>query len=198
MTKKTSESKAAAKRAPGKAAAAPKPRKADAARPAKAKAAGNGSPYHHGALRDALLEAAERVLERDGLAGLTLGAGAREAGVSHAAPTHHFGDMTGLLSELAAVGFSRFGAALRGAASAAGPADARLDAMCMAYVAFARKYPGLFMLMFRSERLDFDRPALREAMNESNAALAVGVGAHRGEAVTPKHPTFAQAAEMVR
>src|SRR5947207_1746268 len=48
-------------------------------------------PYHHGALRDALLQAAERVLERDGLAGLTLRAVAREAGVSHAAPTHHFG-----------------------------------------------------------------------------------------------------------
>ena len=48
--------------------------------------------------------AAERVLERDGLPGLTLRAVAREAGVSHAAPTHHFGDLTGLLSELAAVG----------------------------------------------------------------------------------------------
>src|SRR5213079_782408 len=54
------------------------------------------APYHHGALRDALLLAAERVLERDGLAGLTLRAVAREAGVSHAAPTHHFGDLTGL------------------------------------------------------------------------------------------------------
>ena len=49
--------------------------------------------------------AAERVLERDGLGGLTLRAVAREAGVSHAAPTHHFGDLTGLLSELAAIGF---------------------------------------------------------------------------------------------
>src|ERR1700742_4006058 len=77
---------------------------------------GNGSrrtaaedtPYHHGALRDALLQAAERVLERDGLAGLTLRAVAREAGVSHAAPTHHFGDLTGLVSELAAIVFRQF------------------------------------------------------------------------------------------
>src|SRR5947199_7464628 len=73
--------------------------------------------YHHGDLHDALLNAAETVLERDGVQGLTLRAAAREAGVSHAAPTHHFGDMTGLLSELAAVGFRRFGAALRDAAS---------------------------------------------------------------------------------
>ena len=70
------------------------------------------TPYHHGDLHDALLAAAERVLERDGLAGLTLRAVAREAGVSHAAPTHHFGDLTGLVSELAAIGFRRFSAAM--------------------------------------------------------------------------------------
>ena len=154
--------------------------------------------YHHGDLHDALLRAAETVLERDGVQGLTLRAAAREAGVSHAAPTHHFGDMTGLLSELAAVGFVRFGAALREAASQQTTAHARLDAMGIAYVAFARKYPHMFMLMFRSERLDFKRPALHEAMTESNAALAGGVGAQRGEAVTPNHPTLGQAAEMVR
>src|SRR5258708_22531445 len=76
---------------------------------------GDGTPYHHGALRDALLTAAERVLERDGLAGLTLRAVAREAGVSHAAPTHHFGDLTGLVSELAAIGFRQFNAAMAAA-----------------------------------------------------------------------------------
>src|SRR5438132_7142729 len=74
--------------------------------------ANDDTPYHHGALRDALLKAAERVLEREGLAGLTLRAVAREAGVSHAAPTHHFGDLTGLLSELAAIGFRRFNEAM--------------------------------------------------------------------------------------
>src|SRR6202035_1766802 len=73
--------------------------------------------YHHGALHEALLEAAEKVMERDGLQGLTLRAVAREAGVSHAAPTHHFGDLTGLVSELAAIGFQQFNAAM-----AAGPA----------------------------------------------------------------------------
>src|SRR5438105_15936244 len=79
------------------------------------------APYHHGALRDALLQAAERVLERNGLAGLTLRAVAREAGVSHAAPTHHFGDLTGLVSELAAIGFLQFNAAMTAAGAAGGP-----------------------------------------------------------------------------
>src|SRR5215468_4979344 len=74
------------------------------------------TPYHHGALREALLMAAEGILERDGMPGLTLRAAAREAGVSHAAPTHHFSDLTGLLSELAAVGFRRFGEMLLAAA----------------------------------------------------------------------------------
>src|SRR5215218_7906479 len=91
---------------PKRAGKAPAGRKADA---------GGASPYHHGALRDALLKAAEAVLERDGLQGLTLRAVAREAGVSHAAPTHHFGDLTGLVSELAAIGFLQFNAAMAAA-----------------------------------------------------------------------------------
>ena len=178
-----------------------KSKRKPAQKPAKALArrgVARQQSYHHGDLHDALLKAAETVLERDGVQGLTLRAAAREAGVSHAAPTHHFGDMTGLLSELAAVGFRRFGAALREAASQQGTAHARLDAMGMAYVTFARSHPGLFMLMFRSERLDFERPALRDAMTESNVALASGVGAQLGEIVTPGRLTLAQAAEMIR
>src|SRR6202012_6055245 len=87
------------------------------ARGGSRKSAKEEAPYHHGALRDALLKAAERVLERDGLAGLTLRAVAREAGVSHAAPTHHFRDLTGLVSELAAIGFRQFNAAMAAASA---------------------------------------------------------------------------------
>jgi len=155
--------------------------------------------YHHGDLHDALLKAAEAVLEREGVQGLTLRAAARKAGVSHAAPTHHFGDMTGLLSELAAVGFRRFSAAMREAAAAAAASrHARLDAMGMAYVKFARTYPSLFMLMFRSERLDFTRPSLKEAMQDAGAALAGAVGAVRDPAAPPGPPTPQLAADMVR
>src|SRR4051812_37653561 len=88
------------------------PAKGGRGRRAGGRAAGKSEDgrYHHGALHDALLKAAEQVLERDGLSGLTLRAVAREAGVSHAAPAHHFGDLTGLLSELAAIGFRQFNA----------------------------------------------------------------------------------------
>src|SRR6202044_2986503 len=96
---------------------APGPRKTGARR---TNGAGENARYHHGALREALLEAAELVLERDGLAGLTLRAVAREAGVSHAAPTHHFGDLSGLFSELAAIGFQQFNAAMAVAGTADG------------------------------------------------------------------------------
>lgn len=131
--------------------------------------------YHHGALKEALLEASERVLERDGVQGLTLRAAAREAGVSHAAPKNHFDDLAGLLSELAARGFDRMTAAMRTAAESAGtPAD-RMAALGRGYVAFARAHPGLFLLMFRGERLDMTRPALKQAAEASAAMLSEAV-----------------------
>ncbi len=144
-------------------------------------------PYHHGDLRRALLAAAEAILERDGLPALTLRAAAREAGVSHAAPAHHFGDLAGLLSELAAVGFGRFADRLGDAAAAAAPAD-RLTAQGLAYVAFARAHPGLFTLMFRGERLDMQRPALREAADRARRMLADAVAARQTQGALPRSP----------
>src|SRR5882757_8707209 len=157
---------------------------------------GNDAPYHHGDLHEALLKAAEQVLERDGLPGLTLRAVAREAGVSHAAPTHHFGDLTGLLSELAAIGFRQFGVAMAAAdASAATPPEKGM-ASAKAYVAYAQAHPGMYGLMFRSERLDYARPALREASDASFAGLAQGVGASRQEQISRESLSLQQAAAI--
>jgi AcrR family transcriptional regulator len=165
-------------------------------RPGPKPKAAPDAPYHHGSLHEALLKAAEIVLERDGLPGLTLRAAAREAGVSHAAPTHHFGDMTGLLSELAAAGFRKFGASLGAAAAAKSSAAERMDAMGEAYVAFARDNPGMFLLMFRSERLDVARPGLREAIDEAFAALTRGASARRAPAA--QVPPLTLVADVVR
>jgi AcrR family transcriptional regulator len=137
--------------------------------------AAGSAPYHHGSLREAMLEAAQRILERDGITGLTLRAAAREAGVSHAAPKNHFGDIRGLLSELAAVGFARFGAALVADVREDAPPSAQLAAIGHGYVTFARQNPGLFLLMFRSERLDFSRPALRAAADAAFGVLSQAV-----------------------
>jgi AcrR family transcriptional regulator len=155
-------------------------------------------PYHHGALRDALLLAAERVLERDGLAGLTLRAVAREAGVSHAAPTHHFGDLTGLVSELAAIGFRQFNAAMADACTADMPYPAKGLARARAYVGYAKAHPGMYGLMFRTERLDYSRPSLHEAAEASFGGLASAIAASRHEQIEKKALTLEQAAAIAR
>src|SRR5260370_28047712 len=130
--------------------------------------------------------------------GVTLGAAAREAGVSHAAPTYHLGDLAGLLSDLAALGFQRFREMLLPAADRETEPASRLDAMGRAYVSFAKKYPGIFTLMFRAERLDTARPALSDAMDAAGAALAQAGGAQRGEAIVNGTPSPAQARGIVR
>ena len=134
----------------------------------------NPKPYHHGDLRTAVLTAAERILEREGIDALTLRAVARAVGVSHTAPKNHFGDLQGLLSELAAVGYRRYGEVLGRAMDAAGTDPrARMRAMGRAYVGFARTHPRLFLLMFRSERLDMTRPALSESIESARQALRI-------------------------
>jgi AcrR family transcriptional regulator len=155
-------------------------------------------PYHHGALNEALLKAAENVLERDGLAGLTLRAVAREAGVSHAAPTHHFGDLSGLLSELAAIGFRQFNAAMA-AADSRGPSPLdKAMARAKAYVAYARAHPGMYGLMFRTERLDMTRPSLHAAASASFAGLAGSIAASRHEQIAAEGLSLEQAAAIAR
>ena len=169
-SRETRTSRPAAKRRPARAAAE---------RPAVRRRASGETPYHHGDLHDALLAAAERVLERDGLPGLTLRAVAREAGVSHAAPTHHFGDLSGLLSELAAIGFRRFNQAMIAAGNSETHPLMKALARAKAYVAYAQAQPGMYGLMFRTERLDMTRPSLHEAATASFEGLASAVGAGR-------------------
>jgi AcrR family transcriptional regulator len=152
-------------------------------------------PYHHGDLRAALIAAAEEILERDGIQALTLRAAARAVGVSHAAPAHHFGDLTGLLSDLAAVGYARFvGELSQAMAAAGGDAKARMKAMGRAYVHFAQAYPGMFMLMFRSERLDATRPSLHEALKTSRETLRDGIVARAGGAPLSQSRVIAEVA----
>jgi AcrR family transcriptional regulator len=119
---------------------------------------------------------------------------AREAGVSHAAPTHHFGDLTGLVSELAAIGYRRFGMAM-GAAATAAPSE-HGAASARAYVGFARAHPGMYGLMFRTERLDMTRPSLREAASASFAGFTGAIAAYRGEQISTDRLTLEQAGSL--
>ncbi len=192
MTRKAEPARKVTRRL-GRAAPARPVRSRGSARTAKEEA-----PYHHGALRDALLKAAERVLERDGLAGLTLRAVAREAGVSHAAPTHHFGDLTGLVSELAAIGFRQFNATMAAACTPDTPYPGKGMARAKAYVAYAQAHPGMYGLMFRTERLDYSRASLHEAAETSFSGLASAIAASRQEQIEREHLTLDQAAAIAR
>jgi AcrR family transcriptional regulator len=129
-------------------------------------------PYHHGSLPNALLAAAETVLRTEGISGLSLRSIAREAGVSHTAPQHHFGDTAGVLSELAASGHLRLTETMAQHAHGFPPGPQRRRAIARGYVSFAVANPDLFRLMSRAEMLDNTRPTLVEARRASAMALS--------------------------
>jgi AcrR family transcriptional regulator len=132
------------------------------------------APYHHGNLRQALLEAALIILAKEGEAGLGLRDLARAVGVSPAAPYRHFDSRAALLEALAVTGFQRFTAAMDAVAESV-PADP-LAAMGKTYVFFALENASLFRLMF-SPRLKKDpRPGLRMAADAAFDTLRRVVG----------------------
>lgn len=144
-----------------------KPKNAGRQRPAAA--------YHHGDLRAALLAAAEAELAERGIEGLTLRGCARRAGVSHAAPAHHFKDVETLLTELGAIGFERLAAYTERHAREAAPATLdRLVAIARGYVTFAVENPAYYRLIFRIDSVDCDSPRYAAA---GAAAFAVPVRA---------------------
>jgi AcrR family transcriptional regulator len=146
--------------------------------------------YHHGNLPTVLREHAAAVLAEQGLATFSLREVARRAGVSHAAPAHHFGSAAGLLTAVAAEGFRLLAAACTDALDAAGTDPAvRFSAVGHAYVSLWRTHPGPCQVMFRYDVVDFDDDDLRtwstEAYDilESTTSAVVG---HSDERVTQR------------
>lgn len=108
--------------------------------------------YHHGDLRRALLEAAMDLVRERGIDGFTLREVARRAGVSHNAPYHHFRDRSALVAALVVDGFEDFTRSLEEAARRARGGDlARIRALGVAYVRYAREDPERFTLLWRPE-----------------------------------------------
>ncbi len=105
--------------------------------------------YHHGNLREALLDAALALIAEQGAEGMTLAEVARMAGVSTAAPYRHFRDRDALMVEVAKRGFDRFSDTLRTAVPEEGgkPVDS-LNRIGRAYLQFARTEPALYSAMF--------------------------------------------------
>jgi AcrR family transcriptional regulator len=146
--------------------------------------------YHHGDLRNGLLDAARCILEEQSLGALTLRAVARRAGVSHAAPYRHFPNHEALLVELSVEGFNELRQYIIEAAKMVGPESDRIANIGAAYMRFVAKRPAVARLMFGSQLPNRDKfPALGQAadaigneigsaLHDSNLGLAVWSAVH--------------------
>jgi AcrR family transcriptional regulator len=124
-------------------------------------------PYHHGDLHRALIDAAVAEIDASSIASLSLREIARRAGVSHAAPAHHFGDKAGLFTAIAIEGFGL----LRQATSAVSHGPDGLLLAGIAYVEFAIGHRAYFEVMYRPELYRPDEPDLITAREASFAVL---------------------------
>lgn len=116
--------------------------------------------YHHGDLPAALRAATAGLVAERGPTGFSLREVARRAGVSHAAPAHHFGDTRGLLTAVATEGFEELNRAFESALEGVDDPIARLNACGKAYVSTAVEHPGHFGVMCVSELVDSGDAAL--------------------------------------
>lgn len=129
--------------------------------------------YHHGSLRQALLDEGRQVLAEHGLPAVTFRELARRTGVSHAAPLRHFPDRAALLDALAAQGFDELTGALA-AADLAGDLPSRLDVYARTHVGFAAANGALMELMFSRDL----RPGASDGDTAPAAARFFALGAH--------------------
>lgn len=144
--------------------------------------------YHHGALRPALIAAAEAVIADRGIDGFSLRETARRAGVSPSAPAHHFKDSRGLLTAIAAAAFNELGDALE-AAGTPDDRSKRIRGQGLAYVEFALRQRARFDVMWRAALLDLDDRAYGEAAARAfqlldTAVRGVEVGQPPGDVAT--------------
>jgi len=130
-------------------------------------------PYHHGDLRAALLKVAWTIVTEEGVEALTLRACARRAGVSHAAPIHHFNNIAGLLAELAADGYERLGSVMDRVAAEL-PREP-LRAAGLGYIRFAKEYPEHFRMMSSVTASDTGSARLRAAAEATKLRLEIAL-----------------------
>jgi AcrR family transcriptional regulator len=136
---------------------------------------GSGSErrgYHHGNLREALLDAALALIAAKGPAGLAIAEAARLAGVSPGAPYRHFRDADALIAEVAVRGFERFADSLTRAWNDGRPDPLRaFEALGRAYLAFARQEPAYYAAMFEARIAAEAHPGLQAAGDRAFAVI---------------------------
>jgi AcrR family transcriptional regulator len=139
--------------------------------------AAGGRGYHHGDLRNGLLEAARTILEEESLAALTLRAVARKAGVSHAAPYRHFSSHEALLVELSIEGFDELRDLIAEAAKAPGDEPDKIANIGAAYMRFVAQRPALARLMFGGQLPNRDQFATL-GLKADSIGEAIGAALH--------------------
>lgn len=140
---------------------------------------GQKKKYHHGDLREQLLEAVRALIEERGLDGFSIAEACRRAGVSTAAPYKHFRDRHEILRGVVLHAMERLRGAMRAAADAHEPRSAdRIVAVGRAYVDFARAEPAVFGAIFGRAEAHEDAPDLRKLGDETFGVVA-GVVADR-------------------
>ncbi|MFF8868054.1 MULTISPECIES: TetR/AcrR family transcriptional regulator [unclassified Streptomyces] len=158
-------------------------------------------PYHHGDLRAALLESAERTLREKGAGALSLREMARDIGVSHAAPGRHFKDKQALIDALALDGYERLNEALSSAADLPDQSfEERMTALARAYLGFAVENPELLELMFARKHDPDSSAQLAAAVDQSLGSFTrmIADAQERGEIVQgdPERITTVAAASL--
>ncbi len=128
--------------------------------------------YHHGNLRQALVDAALQLIELRGPTGFTLSEAAKRAGVTPAAVYRHFEGREDLIAEAALQGYEIFGDLMQFAYESGQPSALQaFEATGRAYLAFARKYPGHYIAMFESGVQVNRTAALATVANRANGVL---------------------------
>ena len=128
--------------------------------------------YHHGNLREALLEGARQLVAERGPQGFTLTEAARRAGVSPSAPYRHFRDREEVLAELCRRGFALFGQRLQAAVSGGASPRNALARMGPAYLSFAREEPGYYAAMFAFQPTQQEEDCERDSKDGPFETLA--------------------------
>lgn len=153
------------------------------------------STYHHGDLRAALIQAADEIIAEQGIESFSLRAAAQRAGVSPAAPAHHFGSAKGLLTEVSLLAFERANRYIE-AADHDKDVVADVRGVSLAFITFVLHHPGHFRLMFRNDLVNRDDPRFAAASRNPGMRLGRAVLAYRG---TPNvdPDSFEDAADML-
>ena len=153
------------------------------------------STYHHGDLREALIKAADEIISKEGIEGFSLRTAAQRAGVSPAAPAHHFGNARGLLTEVAILAYQRADHYI-GQAGHSDDVVEDVRAVSLAFINFVLHHPGQFRLMFRNDLVNRSDPRLAAVNKAPGMRLGRAVLAYRGRTDVDAS-SFDDAADML-